>query len=57
MKIEFKADKVDLGRRRVDNSRDVIFNVGEYQQNELAELLKINDVIINVTITIKEESK
>lgn len=41
MKISFSADKVKVSGPRVDGSFTVSFDVGEYEQEKIAELLRI----------------
>ncbi len=50
MKIQFKSDKVKIKTGKADNSADVIFEVGEYQLKEIAELVSVIDKEIKVTI-------
>jgi len=51
-KIEFICDKVDIGKKRVDGSRDVIVTVGEYEQEKLLPILILEEG--NYKITIEE---
>ena len=41
MKIEFIADKVKIAGPRIDSTYTVTFEVGEYEQDQLGELMKI----------------
>ena len=51
-KIEFICDKVDISKKRVDGSRDVIVTVGEYEQEKLLPILILEEG--NYKITIEE---
>jgi hypothetical protein len=55
MKINFQADSVDVSKKRVDNSRQVVLTVGEYQIKEIAGLLLVPpEVNIKVSLEIDE---
>ena len=51
-KIEFICDKVDISKKRVDGSRDVIVTVGEYEQEKLLPIQILEEG--NYKITIEE---
>ena len=56
MKINFQADSVDVSKKRVDNSRQVVLNVGEYEVSKIAGLLLVPpEVNIKVNLIIEEE--
>lgn len=52
-KIEFQTDHIDISKKRVDQSRDVIINVGEDQQANLLPILILPEG--NYKITIEDE--
>lgn len=55
MQINFSADSVDVSRKKVDGSRQVVLTVGEYEVNKIAGLLLVpDDKIIEVSLEIKE---
>jgi len=57
-KIEFIADRVDFGKKRIDGNRTVIFDVGEYEHIKLRELFGLPDGLIykvSVEIDKKED--
>ena len=54
MPITFHADKVKVKTgHRVDNSGEVTFMVGEYQLENLKELISVVDADMKVTIEIE----
>ena len=51
MKLTFNADRVTVRERESDNSYKVIFNCGEYVQNEVVKLMALpKDVNLKVTV-------
>ena len=55
-KVEFHADKVKLSGPKLDGSWTVSFETGEYEQEKLAELLKIpQQTALRVTVEIVNE--
>jgi hypothetical protein len=53
-KIEFTADKVDIGKKRIDGNRTIIFDVGEYEHIKLRDFLGLPDnCIFKVTVEIE----
>lgn len=49
--IIFNADKLTLRGPTVDGSYNITFSTGEYEKNNVAELLKLpNDVTLQVTV-------
>ena len=52
--IQFLADKVRISGPKVDGSTSVTFEVGEYEQSKVAELLKMpHDVILKVSVEVE----
>jgi len=39
VKIELKTNKIDIGKKRIDGTRQLIIEVEEYEQNKLAPIL------------------
>jgi hypothetical protein len=55
-KIELIADKVDVGKKRIDGTRVVSCDVGEFQYQELAKILLLPDQTnVKVTLEVKRE--
>ena len=52
--IEFNSDKVTIRTGRVDNSAIVSFEVGEYELNNIMELIKIVDKNLKISVEIIE---
>lgn len=58
MRISFGADKVKIRGPRVDGSWVVTFETGEYEQDKIAELLKIpQNTEIKVIVEVNNETK
>lgn len=58
MKITFTADKVKVKTgHRIDNSGEVTFIVGEYELDNIKDLVNVVDKEIKVDITISNEYK
>jgi len=53
MRVNFLSDKVRLSGPKVDGTVSVTFEVGEYQVDNLKELLGIRDKNISVTIEVE----
>jgi hypothetical protein len=53
--IEFICDKIDISKKRVDGSRDVIITVGEYQQEKLLPILILKEGNYKVRIEDSDE--
>ncbi len=54
MKIEFNSDKVQVRTGRADNSAIVIFEVGEYQLDNIKDLINIVDKNLKISVEIEE---
>ena len=52
-KIEFNADKIDIGKKRVDGSRDVICTTGEYESTKIAPIVALQEGNFKITIEDK----
>jgi len=52
MKINFQADSVDVSKKRVDNSRQVVLNVGEYEVSKIAGLLLVPPEV-NIKVSLE----
>ena len=50
MKIEFTADKVKVRTGNVDNGATISFEVGEYQVENLKDLISIVDKELKITV-------
>jgi hypothetical protein len=57
MRIEFIADKVKIAGPRIDSTYTVTFEVGEYEQDQLGELMKIKQPAIFKVEVSNEENK
>ena len=56
MLIEFSADSVDVSRKKLDGSRQVVLTVGEYEVNKIAGLLLVPESkIIKVKLEVEDE--
>lgn len=54
--IEFKADSVKLGTKKVDGTIPVILDVGEYEREKLAGILLIPDgKVLNVKLEVGDD--
>lgn len=53
--ITFLADKVIIYGPKVDGGYSIRLEVGEYQKKQIADLVELSD--LNVEVTIKEETK
>jgi len=55
-KIVFLADAHQVkGPRKTDNAYSVVFETGEYQKDNVAEIMKIpNEVVKKVTVEYEE---
>lgn len=54
--ITLTADKVDIGKKRIDGTRVVSLECGEYQHQELAKILLIPEQT-NCKVTIEVENE
>lgn len=55
--IEFLSDKVKVNGAKVDGSYTVTFEVGEYEQDKVAELLRIKQgTLIKVVVDESEQT-
>jgi hypothetical protein len=52
--IEFNSDKVTIRTGRVDNSAIVSFEVGEYQLDNIKDLIGLVDKNLKITVEITE---
>ena len=52
--IEFKADRIKVSGPKIDGSYTIVFEVGEYEQKKVAELLKLPQMTI-LSITVESE--
>ena len=53
--IEFKSDRVKVSGPRVDGSWVVCFDAGEYEQEKIAELLKIpQQTVLRVVVKVEK---
>ena len=56
MKINFSADSVDVSRKKLDGSRQVVLSVGEYEVSKIAGLLLVPESkMIKVELEIDDE--
>ena len=54
--INFIADKVDVGSKKIDGTRKVLLEVGEYEHNKLSPILSIPEQTnIKVKLEWKDE--
>lgn len=57
MKLELLADKVKVNGPKVDGGFTLSFEVGEYEQSKIAEVLKLKqNEVLKVTIENEENS-
>jgi hypothetical protein len=55
VEINFQADSVDVSRRKLDGSRQVVLTVGEYEVNKIAGLLLVPESkMIKVSLEIDD---
>lgn len=55
MKISFNADKVKVSGPKVDGSYSVTFDTGEYEQEKIAELVRIpQQTAIGVDVSVAQ---
>ena len=55
MNITFTADSVDVSRKKLDGSRQVVLSVGEYEVEKIAGLLLVPpEKIIKVSLEVEE---
>jgi hypothetical protein len=52
--ITFQSDKVIVRTGKADNSAQVIFEVGEYQLEQIKDLVGIVDKVLNVSVQIED---
>ena len=53
--IEFKADKINIRGPRIDGSYVITFEVGEYEQKKVAQMMLIpQQTMVNVKVDIKK---
>jgi hypothetical protein len=52
--IEFNSDKVKVKTGKADNSADVIFEIGEYQLDNIKDLINIVGKNLKITVEIVE---
>jgi len=53
--IEFKADKVSLSGPKIDGSYKVSFDVGEYQLENIKDLVTIKDCVLSIKVEVDHE--
>ncbi len=53
--ISFQSDKVKVKTGLADNSATVEFTIGEYQLDNIKDLVNIIDKVLNVTVDIENE--
>jgi len=53
MLIEFMADTIDIGKKRIDGSRSVILEVGEYEHDKLKPIVSMPEGNLKVTIELE----
>lgn len=55
--IEFKADRVKVSGPKADGGYSIILEVGEYEQKNVAELLKLPQMtILNIIVELGKPS-
>lgn len=52
--ISFRADKVDVGKKRADGTRVVELHVGEYEHEKLKDILDVPDQVVVVELKFDE---
>ncbi len=50
----FLADKVKISGPRIDGSYTITFEVGEYEYDNIKDMVKLNGKIIKVSVEEKE---
>ena len=53
-KITFMSDRVIVKTGRIDNSAQVLFSIGEYELNNIKDLVSIIDKNMRVTVEVKD---
>lgn len=53
--VRFESDKVTVKTGRVDNSAIVSFEIGEYQLDQIKDLVSVRDSVLKVTVEIEKQ--